>query len=66
MLVIPTNRQVNGIQIRVTNPVTKRLLPITSFDLDTIEGDELLHYLRAIQDGDLEVLPTTPTSEGVE
>lgn len=56
MKVIATNRQINGKQVLVTDPQTGEFIqPGTPIDLDTVDFDKQLHYLRALEQGDLEV-----------
>jgi hypothetical protein len=69
MLVIPTTRQINGDQILVRDPQTGKPVEFgIPIDLDTVDFDKQMHYLRALEQGDFEVytLPTTTSSKGVE
>ena len=55
MLVISTNRQINGKTVLVTDPQTGQFLnPSEPIDLDTVDFEKKLFYLRALEQGDLQ------------
>ena len=73
MLVVPANRSINGQQILVVDPQTGQFLsPGVQIDLDAVDFDKKMHYMRALEQGDLvEYVPalspdTKPSSKGVD
>lgn len=54
MLLTPTNRQFQGLTVRVIDPETGRYIEKDEIiDLETLDYDKKNHYLSILKDGDL-------------
>lgn len=68
MKIIPNpSKTINGNPVLVIDPQTGKTVEVGEvIDLDTIDLEKQLHYLRALQEGDFVEYAETKKSKGVE